>query len=190
MEAERARFELSLVVPPVLVAAPGASDSCRHYDPELDNLSSLLSDICERLEIAGVVFWACLCSEEPWPVDVQIDLVIVLEQLAAVVESIGRGEAVELRFYEQGIEQVVAFSPASIAQVAIECRHLLADPAGPSRRVVLRQSELFRQLTALAEAFLLAAEVSSPDVVCHPWFEQWSNALRAACGLSASTVQA
>jgi hypothetical protein len=86
-----------------------ASKGGRTYDPELDNITSVLTDICEALAEEGSVrFVVDGFGQDPWPVDVRTDLPVVIEQVPAVLKALRSGFSTSLGFYEQGIQRVEA----------------------------------------------------------------------------------
>jgi hypothetical protein len=59
-----------------------AAKAGRTYDIELDNITSVLIDICDALaEEASVHFLVGGFGQDPWPVDVRMDLPVVIEQV-------------------------------------------------------------------------------------------------------------
>lgn len=51
----------------------------KQYDPELDDVGSVLRDVCECLESLGARFVIRFCSNDLWPATVRTDLLVVLE---------------------------------------------------------------------------------------------------------------
>src|SRR5471032_2614651 len=90
-------IEISLIENKTIPNLPG-----KNYDPELDDIRSILIDVCEALS-NYVQFNVSGFGQDNWPVDVATDLAVFLEQLPYFMIAISAGENFELQFYEQGI---------------------------------------------------------------------------------------
>jgi len=95
------------------------------YDPEIDDVGSVLRDICEILERVRARFVVRICSNELWPATVRTDLLVILEQIADVIASLAKDLPTTLDFYEQGIEQIVRLEPAGEVLKIKRC-HIVA----------------------------------------------------------------
>lgn len=89
------RFELHL---------PGELPSpvTRAYDPELDDVRSILADVCELASDAGRFIVAGF-GQDRWAVDVSTDLLVLMEQLPEAFIAMESGAPFAIDFYEQGI---------------------------------------------------------------------------------------
>lgn len=169
-------FELRLRIPTKLKRAdPGRIQ----YDPELDDVGSVLHDICEALDLAGVSFLARVCSDQDWPVTVRTDLHVVIEQLNDVLVALTRRDIARLDFYEQGIERTVSFLPNN-GTVLIECTDMIPDATSKQETVILSRNLVIEELIRLAEDFLRVARMHCPELTSHPWFEEWATALMSS----------
>lgn len=88
-------------VPPMAVRA---------YDPEFDDVRSILMDVCDVLE-GNAVFSVSGFRQDVWPVDVRTDLAVFIEQLPEILAALESGRAAVLDFYEQGVERTIGFTP-------------------------------------------------------------------------------
>lgn len=95
------------------------------YDESLDDIRSILSDLCRALEQEGELSVSGF-GQDRWPVDVGTDLLILLEQLPALLRCLSCGKPAALEFYEQGIERNLLFTPAGDRNVSITLRHLVS----------------------------------------------------------------
>ena len=114
-------FELKLSIPTTLMRT---ETSQLQYDAELDDVGSVLRDICQALETAGVGFLARVCSNVDWPVTVRTDLLVVIEQIRDTLSDLKQGQIGRLDFYEQGVERTISFSPKN-GTVLIECNDMI-----------------------------------------------------------------
>ena len=102
-------FRLYLEAPEAL-SKGGGRRAPSTYDPELDDIRSVLSDICGALaETDGVRFHAEGFDDVPWRATVRTDLPITLEQIPHVLSGLKKETSVELDFFEQGLERSVRF---------------------------------------------------------------------------------
>lgn len=139
------------------------------YDPELDDVRSVLGDVCEALEDAGARFCVQICSKERWPVTVRTDLSLVLEQLAGVLAALAAGLPTKLELYEQGVERVVSLVPGG-STVAVECDDMIRKPSSVTTSAVLDRRMVIERLCRLASDFLAAADACCAPLARHPWF--------------------
>jgi hypothetical protein len=167
-------FELKLSIPTTLAQTePGQLQ----YDPELDDVGSVLNDICEALETAGVGFLARVCSDEDWPVTVSTDLLVVIEQIGDTLASLKQAQIGRLDFYEQGIEKTLTFTPKN-GTVLIECNDLITKAMSKSEFVILPHELVLKELTCLSEDFLRVSKMCCPELANHSWFREWSTRLQ------------
>src|SRR5690349_10529913 len=75
----------------------------------------------QLLDAAGAIFLAGGFGDERWPVEVDPDLSIVIEQLPDVLGALRSGVASSIDFYEQGIERGVEIIPNGDV-VDLRCR--------------------------------------------------------------------
>ncbi|KHO15841.1 hypothetical protein NT90_08635 [Acinetobacter baumannii] len=80
----------------------------RQYDDEYDNEISVLTDICTELSKNKLnQFKIQAFSNELWPVDIETDLVVLLEQLPVCIREINLGADSSIDLYEQGISREI-----------------------------------------------------------------------------------
>ncbi|WP_437304667.1 hypothetical protein [Sorangium sp. So ce388] len=167
-------FELKLTVPGIL---PRVERDQSKYDPELDNFGSVLRDICEDLETAGVEFVARVCSEMYWPVTVRTDLLVVIEQLGDTLASLAQEQVGKLEFYEQGIEQVVLLIPRN-GELLVQCSDLITGTTSQTESISMSRELVLKELTDLADDFLRASRACCEQLTSHPWFVEWATGLQ------------
>ena len=162
------QFELNLSL--------GNELHARAYDPELDDIRSILADVCDFAEGKGK-FMVSGFGQDPWAVDVRTDLLVLLEQLPGALVAIASGARFEIYFYEQGIERKIGFAPAQESYIA-ECLSYSKWQPNPAVETMDRTS-LVRMLTAVRDEFMRFMSSCCPDLVMHPWVQSW---LQCAAG--------
>lgn len=167
-------FELRLSIPTKMARAEAGQVQ---YDPELDDVGSVLHDICDALEVADVGFVVRVCSDEDWPVTVGRDLLIVIEQLNDVLTSLKRGDVGRLDFYEQGIERTILFLPNN-GTISVECSDMIPKATSRPEVAILSGELIIKELASLAEDFIRAARMRCPELTSHRWFEEWAMTLQ------------
>lgn len=170
-------------------------DRCREgswsYDDELDDVSSIIMDVCEALsECPGVKFVVTGFSEGAWPVDVSTDLPIVLEQVSSALQNLRNAVAFSIGFYEQGIEHVMNFQPNGEVWT-VECVDMNSmarpgaglQPVEESKRVPgwaprpvlleVTRDRMETMLRTLVVDFLTLTARRCPELLDHPWLQDW-----------------
>lgn len=150
-----------------------ATDKRFLYDLELSDVRELLSDVCGLLQDAGATFTVSGFGLTNWPVNVETDFSIFLEQLPAALHALSLRESFSIDFYEQGIERYLEFRPLERGY-DVRC-----GGRGEGDEVV-DDAELERQFTEIRNAFLIATEQVAPQAAKHPWFERWRESSRNA----------
>lgn len=97
---------------------------------------------------------------DPWPVDVEVDLSTVMEDMVEVLAGVRAGAAAEIDFYEQGIERSLELTPVG-DQVRIRCRSRTSWRPDPAVEY-LDRAELIGMLTALCATFADAVAEVAP----------------------------
>ena len=90
------------------------------YDPALDDIRSVLDDICGAVA-PDAEFTVSGFGQEQWPVDVATDLSILLEQLPRIIQAVRSRADAELDFYEQGIERKMVLKAAADNSNELAC---------------------------------------------------------------------
>ncbi|WP_438024154.1 hypothetical protein [Sorangium sp. So ce233] len=168
------KFELKITVPDVMSLIESGQ---AQYDPELDDLGSVLRDICETLEAAGVGFLVRVCSEAYWPVTVRTDLLVVVEQLGVVLASLAQDQVGKLDFYEQGIERVVSLVPKD-GSLLVQCSDLVVKATSRTESVLVPREAVIKELIGLADGFLRVSRACCEQLASHPWFVEWATDLQ------------
>lgn len=142
------------------------------YDPELDDITSILSDVCGRLE-KDCEFVVSGFGQKRWPVDVGTDLAVFLEQLPELIRAIESDSAGEMDFYEQGIEKKLTFTPLG-NRYDVTCTNLTTSTPNPECEQVDRKA-LLNMLSAVRDTFLQLLNRLAPSLVKHPFVLAWLN---------------
>lgn len=151
----------------------GSSESrfpARAYDPDEDDVRSILIDVCRAIGQRGD-FMVSGFGQEKWPLDVQTDLAVFLEQLPEVLRAIHEGRDASIDFYEQGVERSIDLS-LSDGQYVARCMSRTDWQPNP---VVQRvdQEDLEEMLLAVREVFMRAFAEMAPGLAGHPWVRSW-----------------
>lgn len=148
------------------------SQEVRSYDLELDNVASVLNDICESLSENGSVrFLVSGFGQKQWPVDIYTDLAVVVEQVPAVLKALRNGKSAILGFYEQGIQRVLSMDPAGVETI-VECQSMTSWQPEPSA-IRMESAKLLEMLETFLDEFVDRGRQCCPAVVRHPWFREW-----------------
>jgi hypothetical protein len=163
---------IRIETPPALERRAAAG--VRNYSGEIDDIRSLLHDLCGALDEAGEVRFVVEFAGERWPTDVRTDLSTVLEQLPVAARTLCN--AFEVDFFEQGLERTLHFKGADdMVEVSCTSRHPTWSPLTPTIHVERKQ--LREALRRLVARFIAAATVMNPEAVNHPWFIDWKQAV-------------
>lgn len=146
----------------------------RIYDGTRDNVTTVLVDICEALAEDGHVRFAVGgFGQDSWPVDIQWDLPVVIEQIPAVLDALRHGASAKLGFYEQGIQRVLDIEPRPEGEVTIGCVSMTSWQPQPST-ISVTYPELLALLDSLLARFVDCARQCCPELADHPWFRRWA----------------
>ena len=168
-------LDIRLISPENIKPDPDEAETAE-YDDELDDVRSILRDICSSLQqVDGVVFK--IMAGSPIPVSVRRDLCIVMEQLADVLQGLRKRVKTSLDLYEQGIEECLVFNTKSDREVLVERRPLVGSSEIPATPLCVQHGMLLDMLSELATRFLACARVRCPVRTQHPWFTSWATQL-------------
>ena len=169
---------LSLKVVQTIAALPRSKEEIRAYDPELDDVTSVIADACEVLaESGGVEFVVSGFVDEPWPVDVRTDLSVVLEQLPAALTRLRARKNFDINFYEQGIERELMFRVSNEPIVTVTCVSWDATWSPAVETVVVAREDLELMLFTLGTDFLTMLRMTSLELVEHELLKPWIQAV-------------
>ncbi|MDK2125925.1 hypothetical protein [Parachitinimonas caeni] len=142
----------------------------REYDAELDDIGSLLNDLCHAFEGKGT-FTISGFGQEVWPVDIGTDLSVALEQFPDLIKSIKSMQPCELWLYEQGTERKLEFTPVN-EMYKVRCKSDTTWQPNPDVEII-NQSELLHQIIGCRDEFTRFCYLSSPSLKESPWFLEW-----------------
>jgi hypothetical protein len=146
----------------------------RTYDPDDDDVRSILIDVCRAIGNRSE-FVVSGFGQARWPLDVQTDLPVFLEQLPFALRAVNEGMAAEIDFYEQGIERSIALAPADGGYVA-KCASRTGWQPSPAVEE-LDRDELVEMLLMTRERFMRAFKDMAPELAEHQWIRQWLKGL-------------
>ena len=155
-------MEISLAPTPAVQIKPVPR---RVYDEELDDVRAILMDLCEELAAQGAVQFRVAGFGDPdWPIDVEVDLSVLMEHVPAAIFSLGRRVQRHLSFKHDGSSYRIlctsstAWRPSSTEE-GMSCK------------------DIEQMLVEVKHEFLRLAEAVSPGVTSHPWMVDWSDRL-------------
>lgn len=168
-------FELRLKLPSHLEQV---HCDVRLYDIELDDLGSVLHDVCCLLEdMCEIEFHVRVCTEEYWPVTVRTDLCVVMEQMEDLLDGLERNQYGRLDFYEQGIERMVLFSKKK-EKFEVRCEDMIEKTKSVSKILVTSPNIVLEELCTLVRDFLGTTRSCCPLLADHLWFLEWAERLQ------------
>lgn len=146
----------------------------REYDPKLDDVRSILFDICQVFaDSRKIKFNVEGFGQAHWPVDVSTDLMTVIEQLPDLLDWLDSAsiDQFDLDFYEQGIERVLLFKRVNNEiRIACESRTSWQPDTGEE---LIQKTAFDTMFTNLANDFIGYAKKLCPNIVRHKWFQEW-----------------
>lgn len=142
----------------------------RAYDPELEDIRSILTDICRAIETSGE-FIVSGFGDNKWPVDVGTDLAVFLEQLPDVLNAIRVEADTEIDFYEQGIERTITLTPDADGYFASCISRTKWQPNPRFEKIDL--SLLRKMLIEFRDEFVRIMRLVAPELYEHPWMKSW-----------------
>jgi hypothetical protein len=143
----------------------------RTYNPTLDDIRSILMDVCQSVERRGK-FQISGFGQDVWPVNIGTDLAIFMEQLPIVIRSIASNLPAEIDLYEQGVERTISFSPTANNTYLASCTSHTNWQPNPEIEQVDRDSLQQMLLTVRNEFMRLIREIA-PGLDQHPWVKSW-----------------
>lgn len=147
----------------------------RSYDPEEDDVRSILIDICHSIE-GQVDFKVSGFGQDRWPVDTSTDLAVFLEQLPNAIRALKNRQPTNIDFYEQGIERYLKISQSDDCDIyQIFCASNTNWKPNPETEKI-HITELLKILSAAKDNFLQIINEISPSLTNHPWITEWKNA--------------
>lgn len=143
----------------------------RIYDPYLDSIISILDDTCIALDTCSKLHISGL-GLETWPVHVDVDLSVLLEQLPTLILHLAAHEPAELYLYEQGVEILLRFTPEEGNQYIITTASPTPWLPAPAPEK-MSAGILVTMLQNVVETYLHALSSIRPELADHPWVQQW-----------------
>jgi len=155
------------------IAAIPAAQGGRRYDSKLNDITSVLSGICDALADHGSTrFIVGGFGQDQWPVDVRTDLAVAVEQVPNALNAVRRGVSASLDFYEQGVQRLLTMEPTG-AQVVLECQSGTSWQPNPGV-VTMNRDDLVGLLSAFLRQFVEQAGQRCPELVHHVSFREWA----------------
>lgn len=142
----------------------------RSYDAELDNILSVLADVCRELERQRCATFSVAANGVQVPVTVERDLCVWMEQAPRVVRSLEDREDCQIALYEQGVE---LFVDVSFREGRCFVSAMRYDNSVNVRDVEIDPVALARSLRASVWTFVELMTSVFPEVARHVWVMNW-----------------
>ena len=142
----------------------------RTYDPEADDIRSLLADVCDCIAESGQ-FIVSGFGQDPWPTDVGTDLPVLLEQLPEALDAIESSRDFKIDFYEQGLERTIEFSFAGACYVATCASFGSWQPTRNPEPIAA--PELEKQSLDIREGFMRLLKRDFHELAESPFIQSW-----------------
>lgn len=149
---------------------------------EVEDVIEILFELCKRLEESNIVrFRVEGFGNSPWPVDVQTDFEIMLEQLPNLLKFLDTSESGTsyLEFYEQGIERQLVFTKIGDL-IKINCHQMVVydgdyvDSWGQDiEEEPIQLKSLKLMICDLVRSFISIANELCPTWTSHELFQKW-----------------
>lgn len=180
-------FSLALIPDSAIPAASREDCDAAATQSEIDGL---LSNLCSALQASGTLrFDVRGFDTAPWPVSVEYDLLVVLEQVPIVLRALRTPECreFELSFYEQGIERDLLFTREDNGHLVIDAVSALdwnPQCTVENSSVV----DLEQQLLTLVLDFTEAAHQICPQAARSPVLTAWLSEMGIGDGYEPGSV--
>lgn len=136
----------------------------------LNDRHELLVGICGALR-RNIEFNVSGFGQARWPVDVETDLPLFLDQLPAAILNADSGLAFEIDFYEQGLERRIEFSPVG-KSFYVSCSSG-TDWRPEPKFLNIDQNSVVSLLREPMERFVEIVVSALPVVLQNPCFQSW-----------------
>jgi hypothetical protein len=145
------------------------------YDDDLDDITSLVMDICSYLdEVSLISFIVEGFKEMKWPVDVRTDLSSIIPQVPVAIKKLADRQECDIQFFEQGIERELRFK-CNDGKIIVECYSLLGDPVTAETEII-QYDELLMMFKSLMDSFIKTSKYVCPKITNHYLFKEWESA--------------
>lgn len=153
------------------VASPGQPEA--EYDLE-DGLATQILAACDVLSHAKVASFLVCCGDQPWPVDVWVDLATFLEQCASLLKfSTGTTSSFRLEFYDQGTEAVLVFTRAG-DNLRIHCESYWGGECPfPAKEELIMAEDLVRSVRDVVRNFAGCCQRIYPSILELQHINNW-----------------
>ncbi len=148
------------------------------YNDDLDDVTSLVMDICGYLDEANLVSFTVIGFKDmEWPVDVRTDLSTIITQVPNAIRSLRNRQQCSIGFFEQGIDRELRFR-CERSSVFVDCFSLSGDPISTESEEI-QLDELIEMLTDLLGNFVEISKRACPNITGHHLFTGWESAYSA-----------
>jgi hypothetical protein len=140
---------------------------------EEKKIITLIQELCQLLQATSQAqFNVSGFGQDVWPVDVAVDLSIILEQLPEAIDAVIEDNyPFQLDFYEQGIERRLDFDKHNNL-VKISCYSATNWIPNPSS-ILVEEEKVATQLLALRDSFLQATTRLLPEISSLERLNRW-----------------
>lgn len=152
-------------------AATDGSYSPLAVPPSAD-IDEIFSLVCERgQETDGLKLSVELGELGQLPVDVKVDLPVLLEQLNEAIDAASEERRFQLDFYEQGIEKIILFLPTE-GRYVVQINTLFGAQVGVLNTPI-EFSSVQEMLFAIKRNFVAYLDVVCSNVTLNPAYAEW-----------------
>ncbi len=163
-----------------LVATGKEGPCCESLVDVCHELSPVMSAICKWLAKYDIVrFEVAGFGQAVWPVDVAVDLAVVVEQIPSVLRGLLQKREVNLDFYEQGIQRLLTCAAVDDEHGRVSCRSGLSGWTPVPDEYVLERRDAPVMLKTLGESFVNVADRACPGPTSNRAFRAWLEDFRS-----------
>jgi len=143
------------------------------FEPDHTDISMILFEICSNLHHSGQVeFTVSGFGDASWPVDVEVDLSTIIDQVKEALCEIKEGRFdFEIDFYEQGVQRRITVEDAG-KNAMLTCDCCTSWDADP-RSINMNKNELKYIVESLFAKFGKLSEELTPDLYALKLFQEW-----------------
>ncbi|CAH8768851.1 hypothetical protein [Paenibacillus dendritiformis] len=146
----------------------------KEYDDELDDETSIISDICKYLhQTKNIEFIVSGFGSELWPVDCTFDLPLIIEELPEIIQNLNKNEYnFRLGFYEQGLMREIVFREEG-GKIQLECKSLIPGWLPSPSHIVMEKLDVKKMIEELFENFITYSKKVCPELLNEKIFRDW-----------------
>lgn len=151
--------------------------SNKQYISDIDDETSVIYDICNIFDEAGIKFIVSGFGENNWPVDCVFDLPEIIQDLPRILIKINQGNYnFKLNFDEQGIERKIIFEENE-NRLVLKCISRTNWQPNPST-IELNKEYINTLFYNLYKDFIYYSNILCCDLINDTLLSDWLNLLK------------